>query len=65
MNILLLDYHDSSINKISVPDDTPISDVEDILSKNFYLDDCFWTFTENFDIYNYIYDGKKLIFEGI
>lgn len=41
MNILLLDYHDSSINKISVPDDTPISDVEDILSKNFYLDDCF------------------------
>ena len=65
MDIIVLDYSDSSVNKIhNIPNDLSYSKIEDILHKQFHLSNCLWMFTDNCNIYHYRYDNNELIYEG-
>lgn len=66
MNIIVLDYTDGSINKvINLPDEISDPEVEEILKKEFNINNCAWMSYDDPSTYFYHYRDGKLIYEGI
>lgn len=65
MDVVVLDYSNSSVNKIhNIPDNFSSSEIEDILNKQFHLSNCYWMSTDDHNIYHYRYNNSDLIYEG-
>lgn len=66
MNVIVLDYTDGSINKvINLPDNLLDEEIEEILEKEFNMNDCSWMTYDDPSTYFYQFRDGKLIYEGV
>lgn len=65
MEIIVLDYSNSSLNKVyDIPDNYSNSQIENILEQTFHMSNCSWMVLEDPNTYHYRYEkNKKLIYE--
>ena len=66
MNVIVLNYADGTINKvINLPDSISDLKIEEILEKEFNMNDCSWMTYDDPSTYFYQFRDGKLIYEGV